>query len=174
MTLKLEDKKAIVAELSAVAAESISVAAADYRGLSVSAMTELRNSARSVNVKMRVYRNTLARRALQDTTFAGLNDALVGPIVLFFSKDELGAPARLIRDFAKKYEQFQVRAFALDGRIFSADQMKSVADLPSRNEAIARLLSVMQAPVTKFVRTLKEPVAQAVRVIAAIRDQKQG
>jgi large subunit ribosomal protein L10 len=173
VVLKIEDKKAIVAELAEVASESISVVAADYRGLTVSEMTLLRTQSRQQNVKMRVYRNTLARRAFQDTRFAGLNDALVGPIVLFFGKEEPGAPARLIRDFIKKTsnEKLLVRALALDGKIFAADQLKTVASLPSRHEALCTLVAVMKAPITKFVRTVREPVAQAVRVMAAVRDQ---
>lgn len=175
MVLKLEDKKAIVAELAEVAAESISAVAADYRGLTVSEMTLLRMQSRQQNVKMRVYRNTLARRAFKDTRFAGLNEALTGPIVLFFGKEEPGAPARLIRDFIKKTsnEKLMVRALALDGRVFPADQLKTVASLPSRHEALTSLVSVMKAPITQFVRTVREPVAQAVRVVAAVRDQKK-
>lgn len=175
MVLKLDDKKAIVAELAEVAAESISAVAADYRGLTVSEMTQLRVQSRQRNVKMRVYRNTLARRAFQDTRFAGLNDALTGPIVLFFGKDEPGAPARLINEFIKKStnEKLMVRALALDGKVFGPEQLSVVASLPSRDEAIATLMAVMKAPITKFVRTVREPVAQAVRVVAAVRDQKK-
>ena len=173
MVLKLEDKKAIVAELTDVAGKSVSAVAARYCGLSVSQMTQLRADARKVGVVMRVYRNTLARRALQETTFACLLDALTGPIVLFFAQNEPGAAARLLRDFlkVKENEALEVRALALEGRLLGADQLKAVANLPSRNEALAQLLSVMQAPVTKFVRTLKEPVAQAVRAFAALRDK---
>lgn len=175
MVLKLEDKKAIVAELAEVAAESISAVAADYRGLTVSEMTLLRTQSRQQNVKMRVYRNTLARRAFKDTRFAGLDEALVGPIVLFFGKEEPGAPARLIRDFIKKTsnEKLTVRALALDGKVFPAEQLKAVASLPSRHEALSSLAVVTKAPVTKFVRTLSETVAQVVRVMAAVRDQKK-
>jgi len=175
VVLKLEDKKAIVAELSEVAQKSVSAVAADYCGLSVSQMTQLRADARKANVIMRVYRNTLARRALEETTFACLLDSLTGPIVLLFSQDEPGAAARLLRDFLKAKENaaLEVRALALDGQKLGPDQLKAVASLPSRDEAIAQLMSVMQAPVTKFVRTLKEPVAQAVRAFAAVRDQKQ-
>nr|MCH9644530.1 50S ribosomal protein L10 [Gammaproteobacteria bacterium] len=120
-----------------------------------------------------VYRNTLARRAVEGTHMACLIESLVGPIVLFFAHEEPGAAARLIRDFVKSHENLEVRALALDGQLLGPDQLKAVASLPSRDEAIAQLMSVMQAPVTKFVRTLKEPVAQTVRVIAAVRDQKE-
>ena len=173
MTLRLEDKEAIVAELREVAMKAISVVAADYRSLPVSAMTDLHKSAREKGVHMRVYRNTLARRAVQDTRFACLVTALTGPIVLFFSQDEPGAAARLLRDFVKTNEKLQVRALVLDGRLLGPEHLVAVAELPSRDEAIARLMSVMQAPVTKFVRTLNEPVAQFMRVMGQIRDQKQ-
>ncbi len=173
MVLKLEDKKAIVAELTELATNAISAVAADYRGLTVSELTELRSNARKAKVTMRVYRNTLARRAVEGTHMACLIESLVGPIVLFFAHEEPGAAARLIRDFVKSHENLEVRALALDGQLLGPDQLKAVASLPSRDEAIAQLMSVMQAPVTKFVRTLKEPVAQTVRVIAAVRDQKE-
>lgn len=173
MTLQLEDKKAIVAELVEVAKNSVSAAAANYRGLTVSQMTELRVAARAKNVKLRVYRNTLARRAFEDTDFACLRDALKGPIVMLFSQDEPGAAARLLKDFVEKFEPLEVKALALDGRLLGADQLKAVASLPSRDEALASLAAVLQAPVVKFVRTLNEPVAQFVRVMGQVRDQKQ-
>lgn len=173
MTIRLEDKKAIVAELAQVATESISAVAADYRGLTVSEMTELRKEARNSGVYMRVYRNTLARRAVQETEFACLTDALVGPIVLLFAREEPGAAARLAQSFAKKHENLEVRALALDGQLLGPEQLKAVASLPSRDEALAQLLSVMKAPITKFVRTVREPYAQVVRVMAAVSDKKQ-
>lgn len=173
MVLRLEQKKAIVDELTEVAKQSVSAVAADYRGLTVSEMTDLRAKARSQNVKLRVYRNTLARRAFEGTDFACLKEALVGPIVMLFSQDEPGAAARLLRDFVKSHEQLEVKALALDGQMMGADQLKAVADLPSRQEALSSLAAVLQAPVVKFVRTLNEPVAQLVRVMGQIRDQKQ-
>ncbi|PHQ78169.1 MAG: 50S ribosomal protein L10 [Coxiella sp. (in: Bacteria)] len=173
MTLRLEDKQAIVAELHSVATSAISVVAADYRSLTVSDMTALHKGAREKGVHMRVYRNTLARRAVKDTDFACLVDALTGPIVLFFAQDEPGAAARLVSDFMKVNEQLEVKALAMDGQLLGPDALKAVAALPSRDEAIARLMSVMQAPVTKFVRTLNEPVAQFMRCMGQVRDQKQ-
>lgn len=173
MPIKLDDKKAIVAELAEIANQSISAIAADYRGLTVSEMTELRATSRKAGVHMRVYRNTLARRAVDGTAFACLTDALVGPIVLLFSQDEPGAAARLLRDFIKAHENLEVRALALDGKLLGPDQLKAIASLPSREEALATLLSVMKAPITKFVRTVREPYAQVVRVLAAIADKKK-
>ena len=173
MALNLEAKKAIVEELSAVVAKSVSAVAADYRGLTVGEMTNLRKQARDKGLYMRVVRNTLARRAVEGTEYACLTDALVGPIILLFSQDEPGAGARLMRDFMKDHKQLEVTALALDGDLLGPDSLKAVADLPSRDEALAQLMSVMKAPVTKFVRTMAEPYASAVRVVGQIRDQKQ-
>lgn len=173
MPLNLEQKKAIVSDLAELAKVSISAIAADYRGLTVSEMTELRSSARAKGVKMRVYRNTLARRALEGTEFECLRDTLKGPIVLLFAQDEPGAAARMLQDFLKKSERLQVRALAIDGQKLGPDKLKAVASLPSRHEALASLAAVLQAPVVKFVRTLNEPVAQFVRAMGQVRDQKQ-
>ncbi len=173
MALNLEQKKAIVGELSEAVKTAVSAAAADYRGLTVTEMTELRSEARKRGVKTRVYRNTLARRALAETEFACLRDTLVGPIVLFFAQDEPGAAARLLVDFTKKFERLKVKGLALDGKLLGADQLTAVASMPSRHEALAQLAAVMLAPVTKFVRTVNEPVAQFARVMGQIRDQKQ-
>lgn len=173
MALNLEDKKAIVADLSAVVAQSISAIAADYRGLTVSEMTELRTQARAKGLQVRVVRNTLARRAVEGTEYACLAQALVGPMLLVFSSDEPGAGARLLRDFMKRSEKLQVKALALDGALLGPEKLKSVAELPSRDEAIAQLMSVIKAPVTKLVRTMAEPYASAVRVMGQIRDQRE-
>lgn len=173
MTLNLEQKKAIVAELSDIAQQAISAVAADYRGLTVSEMSELRKTARNAGVTMRVYRNTLARRAFKKTPYACLDKVLTGPIVLFFSQQELGAAARVIEKFIKKHEQLEVKALALGGELLLADKLKAVAQLLSREEALSQLAAVLLAPVTKFFRTLNEPVAQVVRVVAAIQDQKK-
>ncbi len=171
--LNLEGKKAVIAELSEIAKQSVSVVVADYRGLTVFEMTELRKNARKLGVKMGVYRNTLARRAIKETPYACLDEVLKGPVVLFFSQEEPGAAARLIRDFTKENERLAVRALALGGALFSPDKLKAIASLPSRQEALTQLVAVMKAPITKFVRTLNEPVAQVVRVFAAVGDQKK-
>lgn len=173
MTLRLEDKQAIVAELKELAESSVSAVAANYCGLTVSEMDALRNNARQSGVKVRVYRNTLARRAVQETDFACLTDALTGQIVLLFSQNDPGSSARLLRDHAKDIEKLEVKALVVDGQLLGADQLKMVASLPTYDEALAQLMSVMQAPVTQCVRTLNESVAQLVRVVAAVRDQKK-
>lgn len=173
MALKLDEKRAIVAELAEVVGTAVSAAVADYRGLTVTELTDLRATARRSNVKMRVYRNTLARRAVEGTEFACLKEVLVGPVVLMFSTEEPGAAARILRDFNKSNRPLEVRGLALGGKLIAANQLNAVASLPSRDEALGRLVSVMKAPITQFVRTLKEPAAQFVRVVAAVRDKKQ-
>lgn len=173
MALNLEDKKAIVAEVASVAKEALSVVSADYRGLSVVEMDDLRKQARNSGVYLKVVRNTLARRAVEGTEFECLRDSLVGPLILAFSKEEPGAAARLINNFIKGCDRLEVTALAIGGQLHGPEQLATIAKLPNREEALATLLSVMQAPITKFVRTVNEPASQMVRVLAAIRDQKQ-
>ena len=173
MTLRLEDKKAIVAEVAKVANEATSVVAAEYCGLTVAQLTNLRQSARDAGVYMRVVRNTLARRAFEGTDFACMQPALVGPLVLAFSKEEPSAAARLIRDFAKTCEKLKVTALSIEGKLLPASDLAALASLPTRDEAISQLMSVMLAPITKLVRTLSEPHAKLVRTVAAIKDSKQ-
>ena len=173
MALRLEDKKAIVQEVSQVAAIAASAVAAEYRGLTVEELTELRVKARQADIYMKVVRNTLARLALKDTPYAVLDKALVGPIVLLFAKNDPGSVARLLRDFVKNHDLMQVKAIALGGQLLEASRLNEVAKLPTRSEAIATLMSVLLAPVTKLVRTTSETYAQLVRVTAAVRDQKQ-
>jgi len=172
VALNLEDKKAIVAELSEVAASAMSVVAADYRGLTVSVMNALRKNARKSGVAVGVYRNTLARRALKDTEFACLSDVLTGPIVLCFAQQDPGAAARVFRDF-EFADKLTVRGIALGGQFLPPAQLKAVASLPTRDEAIARLAAVIKAPITKLVRTFNEPTAQMVRVFAAVAEKKE-
>jgi large subunit ribosomal protein L10 len=173
MKLKLNDKKEIVAEVAEVASKAVSVVAADYRGLTASQMTKLRANARTAKVSLRIVRNTLARIALTGTEFECLNSSLTGPILLAFSSDEPGATAKLMRDFAKENNKLDVRAISLGGQLYDKSHLDSVAKLPTKDEAIARLMSVMQAPISKLVRTMAEPQAKLVRTIAAIRDTKQ-
>jgi large subunit ribosomal protein L10 len=173
MALNLEDKKALVAEVSAVAAKALSVVAAEYRGLTVSQMTELRAKARAQGVYMRVVKNTLARKALAGTSFEPIGPKLKGPLVLAFSKDDPGAAARVVKDFAKGHEKLVATLVSLGGEVLSARDLEKVASLPTREQALSMLLGVLKAPIEKLVRTLAEPQAKLVRTIAAIRDQKQ-
>lgn len=173
MVLKLTDKKAIVAEISEVASTSTSAVAAEYRGLTVGEMTKLRQQARQAGVYVRVIRNTLVSRAVEDTAFVCLRPVLQGPVILAFSRHEPGAAARLIKDFAKVHEKLVVKGVAIDGQLLDAKQLEAIANLPTKEESISLLMAVLKAPLTKFVRTLAEPHAKLLRTIVAIRDQKQ-
>lgn len=173
MTLRIDDKKAIVAELAEVASRSVSVIAAEYRGLTVGQMTKLRSNARKSGAVVKIYRNTLARRAIEGTRFECLQNALVGPMILVFSQDEPAAAARMARDFAKDHQNFVVQALVLEGRLLGADQLKAVASMPSREEALAQLMMVMKEPVVKLARTLTETYAQLVRAVSAVADKKR-
>ena len=173
MALNLEDKKAIVAEVADVAAKSLSAVAADYRGLTVSEMTELRAKARKSDVYLRVVRNTLAKRAVENTNFSCLQEKLSGPLMLAFCQDEPGKAARLVRDFAKGNDKLEVKALVVGDELYDADALDRVAKLPTRDEAIALLMSAMNAPAQKLVRTMAEIPAQLVRTLNAIGEQKQ-
>lgn len=173
MSLSLEQKKAVVAEVSAVAAEAHSLVAAEYIGISVEQLTELRSKSRESGVYLRVVKNTLARRAIEGTDFACVSDQLTGPLILAFSQADPGAAARVVKDFAKNNEKLVVRMVSIGGQVLPASDLDRLASLPTYDQAISILMSVMKAPVQKFVRTLAEPHAKFVRTVAAVRDQKQ-
>src|SRR5271170_3400331 len=173
MALNLEDKKALVAEVAEVAAKAQSVVAAEYRGLSVGQMTELRAKARKQGVYMRVVKNTLARKALVGTSFESVGPKLKGPLVLAFSKDDPGAAARVVKECAKANEKLVATLVSLGGQVLSGAELERVASLPTREQALSMLLGVLKAPIQKLVRTLAEPPAKLARTVAAIRDQKQ-
>lgn len=172
MALRLENKKEIVAEVSEIASDSVAAVIAYYRGLTVTQMTDLRAKARNSGVYLRVVRNTLARRAVKGTDFECLQDSLTGPVVLAFSRTEPSAAARLVRDFSKDHEQLEVKVLAVGRNLYEASMLAAIAKLPTKDEAIAQLMSVMKAPITKFVRTLNEPTAKMVRTFAAVHEQK--
>lgn len=171
--LSLEEKKAIVAEVAAHAASAQSAVAAEYAGLTVGQMTNLRVRAREAGVYLRVVKNTLARRAVADTSFACIQDALVGPLVLALSIEDPGSAARVMTDFAKDNDKLVIRVVALPGQLLAAEDAKRLASLPTRDEAISQLMGVMKAPISKFVRTVAEPANKLARAVAAVRDQKQ-
>jgi large subunit ribosomal protein L10 len=174
VALKLEDKKAIVAEVAEHASSALSVIAADYRGLTVEAMTNLRKLARETGkIRLKVVPNTLARRALKDTEFACLCDSLTGPLFLAFSYDDPAAAARLLREKLDEYENLKVKAIAIAGKLIGPEGLKAIASLPTREQALSMLMSMLLAPVTKLVRTLAEPYTQLARATAAVRDAKQ-
>ena len=174
MTLTLAGKKAVVAEVTAVASKAISAVVADYRGLTVNQMTSLRAEARKSGVYLRVVRNTLTRRAFEKTDFACLSDSLVGPLFVALSLDAPSDAARLLKGFTKTFEKLEIKALSIGGKVYGAEQLDYVASLPTRDEALAKLMYVMKAPIEKFVRTLAEPHAKLVRTIAAIKEQKAG
>lgn len=173
MALKLADKQQIVEEIKSVATQSVSLVAAEYRGLTSVQLTSLRKEAKNSGVFLKVVRNTLASRALADTDYACTDEKLVGPLILAFSLDDPGAAARLFKNFAKSNEKLKTTAISLGGKLLAANQLDAIASLPTYDQAVGQLLSVMQAPIVKFVRTLAEPYTRLVRTIAAIRDQKQ-
>jgi large subunit ribosomal protein L10 len=174
MALNLEDKKALVAEVAEVASKAQSVVAAEYRGLSVGQMTELRAKARKSGVYVRVVKNTLARKALAGTLFESIGPKLKGPLVLAFSKDDPGAAARVVKDFAKTNEKLVATLVSLGGQVLPAKDLDTVASLPTREQALSILLGTLKAPVQKFVSTLAAAPSKLVRTVAAVRDQKQG
>jgi large subunit ribosomal protein L10 len=173
VSLTLEQKQSIVAEVNAVAAKATSAIAAEYAGLSVAQMTTLRSKARDAGVYIRVVKNTLARRAVAGTEFECLVEKLAGPLVLVFSADDPGAGARIVRDFIKENQKLVPVAIAIGGQLRGPSDLPAVASLPTLPEARAQLLGTLLAPATQLVRTLAEPAAQLVRVLAANRDKQQ-
>ena len=173
MALNLEDKKALVAEVADVAAHAQSVVAAEYRGLTVGQMTDLRAKARKSGVYVRVVKNTLARKALAGTSFEAVGPKLKGPLVLAFSKDDPGAAARVVKDFAKGNEKLVATLVALGGQVLPGAELEKVASLPTREQALSMLMGVLKAPIQKLVGTLAAPGNKLVRTVAAVRDQKQ-
>ena len=173
MALNLEDKKSIVAEVSAIAADAHSAIAAEYHGLSVVEMTELRAKARNEGVYLRVVKNSLTKRAVEGTEFACMQDSLVGPLLMAFSQEDPGAAARLVSEFSKDHGKLVAKVIAIGGEVLPLEQLERLSKLPNRDQAIALLMAVMKAPIEKFVRTLNEPHAKLVRTVAAVRDQKE-
>jgi large subunit ribosomal protein L10 len=173
MALRLEDKQAIVADVAKVASSALSAVVADYQGLTVEEMTALRNQARAQGVYLRVVRNTLLKRAIEGSEYECLGSVLVGPTILAFSQEDPGSAARVVKDFAKDHAHLEVKALAIGGKLLAASEIDALAKLPTRDEAIAQLMSVIQAPVAKLVSTLNEVPTKLVRVIAAVKDQKE-
>jgi large subunit ribosomal protein L10 len=173
VALKLEDKKVIVAEVNEAAGNALSAVVADYRGMEVGALTAMREKARAGNIYLRVVRNTLAKRAVAGTEFECLSDTFVGPSLIGFSLEEPSAAAKLFKDVAKDNDKLEVRALAISGNLLDGSHLDAVAKLPTKDEAIAMLMSVMTAPVGKFVRTLNEVPSKMVRTVAAVGEAKK-
>ena len=172
MALTQSQKQAVIAEVADVAGRALSAVAAEYRGLSVSQMTDLRAKARENGVYVRVVKNTLARRAFEGTEFECMQDQLKGPLMLGFSESDPGAAARLFRDFAKENDDLKIALAAVGGQAIPASEIGRLANLPTRDQAISMLMSVMQAPVTKLARTLNEVPGKLVRTVEAVRQAK--
>jgi large subunit ribosomal protein L10 len=173
MALKLEEKKVVVAEVSAVAAKALSVIGAENRGLTVTQMTDLRAKARKEGVYLRIVKNTLARKAVAGTAFECISPALKGPIVLAFSADDPGAGARVVKAFAKDNDKLVTTLVSIGGQLFKADAIERVASLPTRAQALSQLLGVLKAPISKFVGTLAAPNSKLVRTLLAVSEAKK-
>ncbi len=172
MSLNLEEKKAVVAEVSAEVTNAQSIIIAEYRGMQVGDMTKLRVQARQSGVYLRVLKNTLVRRAVEGTVFADLGSKMVGPLVFGISPDPVNA-AKVLSDFAKTNDLFVIKGGAMPNHVMDAKSVQALASMPSRDELLSKLMGTMQAPVAKFVRTLNEVPTKFVRGLAAVRDQKQ-
>jgi large subunit ribosomal protein L10 len=170
--LNLDEKQAVVSEVSAQVAAAQAIVLAEYRGLEVGHMTDLRRKARASGVYLRVLKNTLARRAVKDTPFEKLADQMAGPLIYGISDDPV-ATAKVMNDFAKGNDKFVIKGGAMPNAVISAKEVQALASMPSREELLATLLGTMQAPVAQFVRTLNEVPSRFVRTLAAVRDARE-
>ena len=173
MAIRLEDKQQIVSEVNQAANSALSAVLADYRGVAVGDLTELRKTARENKVYLRVVRNTLLKRAVAGTEFECIQEVLIGPTILAFSQEDPGAAARVLKDFAKENDNFEIKALSVGGKLLEASQIDVLAKLPTHDQALSILMSVILAPVTKLARTLNEVPSKVTRAVAAVRDQKQ-
>ena len=171
LSLNLEQKQQVVAEVAKQVAGAQAIVMAENRGMAVADMTQLRAKARASGVYFRVVKNTLVRRAVADTPFASLADKMVGPLAYGIGPDPV-AVAKVLNDFAKGNEKFVITGGAMPGQVMSAKDVAALASLPSREELLAKLVGTMQAPIAKFVRTLNEVPGKFVRTLAAVRDAK--
>ncbi|MBC8209503.1 MAG: 50S ribosomal protein L10 [Gammaproteobacteria bacterium] len=173
MPLNLQQKQAVVSEVAVIAASAHSVIAAEYQGLTVADMTVLRAAARESKVFLKVVKNTLAKRAFEGTDFDCMGGSLSGQLVFAFSLEEPGSAARVIKDFAGKNDKLVVKLIAFGGQLLDPSDIKRLASMPTRDQAISILMAVMKAPIEKLTRTINEVPGKLVRTVAAIRDSKQ-
>jgi len=173
VALSFAQKEAIVAEVAEVAKSAYSAIGADYRGLTVEQMTDLRVEARKAGVYVRVVKNTLAKRAFQDTDFACMEEGLKGPLILAFSQEDPGSAARVAEAFAKTHDGFKVRLVSIGGKLLDPSELGTLAKMPTYDEAISQLMAVMKAPVQKLAATINEVPGKLVRTLAAVRDVKE-
>lgn len=172
MALTFDQKKALVGEVSDTISEAQAAIVAEYRGLTVAQMTQLRNSARESGVYVRVLKNSLAKRIIEGTSFDVLSEHLVGPLVFAASEDPV-AVAKVLNTFAKNHEKLQIKVGAMNGELMDESKIAALAKLPSRDELLAKLMGTMIAPVQKFVSTLNEVPSKFVRTLAAYKDSKE-
>jgi len=173
MALSIEQKKAVVAEMAGAANKALAAVAAEYRGLTVEEMTELRVKAREGGVFLKVAKNTLVRRAFEGTEYECMQESLTGPLLFAFSMEDPGAAARLVKDYSKDHKHLIAKLVAVGGEMYDASELERLSNLPTYDQAIAILMGVMKAPIEKFVRTLAEPHTKLVRTVDAVRDAKQ-
>ena len=173
MALNIEQKKAVVAEVADAASTALAAVAAEYRGLTVEEMTELRAKAREGGVYLKVAKNTLVRRAVEGTEYECMQESLTGPLLFAFSMDDPGAAARLVKEYSKDHDHLIAKLVAVGGQLYDASELERLSSLPTYDQAIAILMGVMKAPIEKFVRTLAEPHGKLVRTVAAVRDAKE-
>ncbi|MCB2264279.1 MAG: 50S ribosomal protein L10 [Candidatus Thiosymbion ectosymbiont of Robbea hypermnestra] len=173
MALSFAQKEAIVAEVAEVAKSAYSAVGAEYRGLTVEEMTDLRVEARKAGVYVRVVKNSLAKRAFADTDFACMEKGLAGPLVLAFSREDPGSAARVAEAFAKRHDGFKVKLVAIGGKLLDPSELGALARMPTYDEAISQLMAVMKAPVQKLAATINEVPGKLVRTLAAVRNNKE-
>ncbi|HJL82049.1 MAG TPA: 50S ribosomal protein L10 [Gammaproteobacteria bacterium] len=173
MPLRIEQKKAVVEELNSMASSSVSAAIAEYKGLNVAEITELRTKARESGVYLKVVKNSLSKQALTGTDFECLTQALQGPIMIALSADDLASPARLFKDFGKDYEHLKTVGLAIDGDAYPSSDLDRIARLPTRDEAYSIIAGLMKAPIEKALRTLNEVPIKLARLILAIKENQE-
>ena len=173
MPMRIDDKKIAVEELQDVANKAVSAVAADYHGTSVAELTQLRAEARAAAVHLKVIRNTLAKRALSETKFSCFEDLLVGPTMLAFSLEDPTSAAKLVNNFTKVNKNFQVKGLSLGNSLLELSKLSAIANMPSRDEALAQLAGMLNAPMNKFVSVLNQVPSKLVRTLQAVKEQKQ-
>ena len=172
MALSLAEKQAIVAEVAVVAKDAHSAVVAEYAGVESNDMNDLRAKARAGGVYLRVVKNSLAKRAIEGTDYECLSETLVGPMIIAFSQEDPGCAARVLKDYSKENDKLVIKALSVSGQLLGASEIDRLASLPTKDQAISMLMSVMQAPVTKLARTLNEVPGKLVRTVAAVKDAK--
>ena len=173
VALSFAQKEAIVAEVAEIAKGAHSAIGAEYRGLSVEEMTDLRVQARKAGVYIRVVKNTLAKRAFQDTDFACMEEGLKGPLILAFSQEDPGSAARVAEAFARGHDLFKVKLVSIGGKLLDPSELGTLAKMPTYDEAVSQLMAVMKAPTQKLAATINEVPGKLVRTLAAVRDAKE-